>query len=505
MPGSIAARVDRLFVTCFAALVATSFCFVLRAFVIDDWGREFSLSATQKGELLGVGLWPFAISIVLLSFVIDRIGYRVVLWAAVVLHLSGIVVTLLAGGYWSLYLGTFALALGNGAVEAAINPVIATAHRHDKTTWLNMLHAGWPGGLVLGGLLAISLGGDVDWRWKIGLLIVPVVVYSLLLMRQYLPVHERVAAGVSYREMLSEAGFVSALIVASLVVVEMGRVFVWPVWLQVLLIAASTVVYAGYTRSPGRPLFILMLLIMVPLATTELGTDSWITSLLEPQMAGMGFDPGWVLVYTSALMLVLRLFAGPLVHRFSPLGLLAICSGIAAVGLFGMSTAGGATLLVAATVYGIGKSFLWPTSLGFVAEQFPRGGALSINVIAGVGMLAVGIVGSVFLGAVQDRAIGQSLQVHDAAHGTELHAGYFSLERRGLFGHYRSLDEGKVAAADATTRGVVAEVVADSKRVALRYVAVLPLVMLVAYLALIFYFRRRGGYAAVDLPATSPP
>jgi MFS family permease len=505
MQQAVRTTADRLFVTCFAALVATAFCFVLRAFVIDDWGQEFALSATQKGELLGVGLWPFAISIVLLSLVIDRVGYRLVLWFAVACHVLGVLVTLSAGGYWSLYTGTFALALGNGAVEAAINPLIATAYRTDKTTWLNMLHAGWPGGLVLGGVLAIALGGDVDWRWKIGLLIIPVLVYSLLLLRQRLPVHERVAAGISYREMLAEAGFISALIVACLIVVEVGRVFTWPLSLQALLIAGFTAGYAGYARSPGRPLFILMLIIMVPLATTELGTDSWITSLLEPQMAGMGFNPGWVLVYTSALMLVLRLFAGPLVHRFSPLGLLALCSVIAAVGLFGMSRASGAALLVAATVYGVGKSFFWPTSLGFVAEQFPKGGALAINVIAGVGMLAVGIVGSVFLGAVQDRAVGDSLAAHDAANGTQLHASYFTQERRGLFGRYQSLDEARVAAADPTTRTVLAEIVADSKRTALSYVTVLPLLMLVAYVLLIFHFRRRGGYSAVKLPTASPP
>ncbi len=498
---SIVARVDRLFVTCFLALVATSFCFVLRAFVIDDWGREFQLSATQKGELLGVGLWPFAISIVLLGLFIDRLGYRLALWGAVALHLFGIGATLTASGYWSLYVGTFALALGNGAVEAAINPIIATAHRHDKTTWLNMLHAGWPGGLVLGGLLAITLGDAVGWRWKIALLLGPVVIYAVLLLRQALPVHERVSAGVSYRTMLAEAGWISALLVSALVVVEIGRVFLLPVWLQVSLIAAATGVYAAYTRSAGRFLFILLLLVMVPLATTELGTDSWITSLLEPAMSALGLHPGWVLVYTSALMLVLRLSAGPLVHRFSPLGLLAICSAIAAVGLYGLSTVSGAALLIAATVYGLGKSFLWPTSLGLVAEQFPKSGALGINVIAGVGMLAVGILGSVFLGAVQDRAVGEALTRYDQASGTELHARFFTLERRGLFGQYRSLDEAGVAAADAESQASVSHAVAASKREALRSVAVLPLIMLGVYLVLIVWFRGRGGYAAEELPA----
>jgi MFS transporter, DHA2 family, metal-tetracycline-proton antiporter len=494
---------NTLFVTCFAALVATAFCFVLRAFVIDDWGHEFNLSATQKGELLGVGLWPFSISIVLLSLLIDRVGFRAVLWFAVACHLGGTLVLLTANGYWPLYIGTFVLALGNGAVEAAVNPLIATAYRHDKTKWLNMLHAGWPGGLVLGGLLALAQGGGVDWRWKIGLVIVPVIVYSLMLLRQRFPVSERVAAGVSYREMLAEAGYLSALIVASLIVIEIGRVFAWPMGLQIALVAILTGAYAFYTRSPGRPLFIVMLLIMVPLATTELGTDSWITSLLEPEMVGMGLQPGWVLVYTSALMLVLRLFAGPLVHRFSPLGLLALCSAVAAVGLYSLSVATGAAVLLAATLYGVGKSFFWPTSIGFVAEQFPKGGAVTMNVIAGVGMLAVGIVGSVLLGAIQDRSIGEALEAHDAQHGTQLHATFFTNEKTGVFGKYRALDEEKLAQSAEQTRAVVTQVVADSKKLALRSVAVLPLVMLGAYLALMLYFRRQGGYRPVALPTGS--
>src|SRR5687767_15952406 len=115
-----------LFLTCFAALVATAFCFVTRAFVIDAWGHEFNLSATQKGELLGVGLWPFAISIVLLSLLIDRVGFRVALWFAVACHLTCTAVIVFARGYWALYIGTFILSLGNGAVEAAVHPLIAT-------------------------------------------------------------------------------------------------------------------------------------------------------------------------------------------------------------------------------------------------------------------------------------------------------------------------------------------------------------------------------------------
>ena len=163
------AEAKKTFAVCFAALVATSFCFILRAFSIGAWGKEFDLSQTQMGELAGVGLWPFAISIVLLSLIIDKIGFKMTLWFAAACHLLGLILILQANGYWSLYWGTFVLSLGNGAVEAGINPLIAREFRHDKTTWLNRLHAGWPAGFVLGGLLALAIAKiapDMGWRYQ---------------------------------------------------------------------------------------------------------------------------------------------------------------------------------------------------------------------------------------------------------------------------------------------------------------------------------------------------
>src|SRR3569832_1574381 len=164
MPVSAEAR--KTFAVCFASLVATSFCFILRAFSIGAWGKEFDLSQTQMGELAGVGLWPFAISIVLLSLVIARIGFTMTLWLAAVCHVVGLILILQAIGYWSLYWGTFVLSLGNGAVEAGINPLIAREFRHDKTTWLNRLHAGWPAGFVIGGLLAGGCPAGVGGRGR---------------------------------------------------------------------------------------------------------------------------------------------------------------------------------------------------------------------------------------------------------------------------------------------------------------------------------------------------
>ncbi len=161
---------------------------------------------------------------------------------------------------------------------------------------------------------------------------------------------------------------------------EVGRVFGWPTALNLAVIAAATLAFGYYARSLGKPVFIVMLILMIPLATTELGTDSWITSLVEPVMSGFGMAAGWVLVYTALIMTVLRLCAGPIVRHISPLGLLAACSVVAASGLLLLSGAQAAVmLLLAATVFGIGKAFFWPTMLGVVAEQSPRGGALTLN------------------------------------------------------------------------------------------------------------------------------
>lgn len=492
----------RLFALSFAAIVATSFGFVLRAFVIDDWGREFALTETQKGQILGAGLWPFAISIALLSFVIDRVGFRFAFGFALLCHVISAVLTLTATGYGSLYLATFVLSLGNGAVEAAANPLVATLYRRDKTRWLNALHAGWPGGLVAGGVLALVFGPAVDWRMKIGLVLVPVAVYGLLLIGRRFPPSERVSAGVSFRDMLAEAGAMSALLAGGFIVFALAGVFGWSMPMQALLVAAITIGYGLYCRALGRPLFILMLLVMIPLATTELGTDSWITSLMEPEMRVLGLQPGWVLVYTSALMLVLRLSAGPLVHRLQPVGLLAISAALAALGLWSLSVATGAMILVAATLYGIGKAFFWPTSLGFVAEQFPRGGALTLNMVAAVGMLAVGTVGSVLLGNIQDRSTERAIMQHDATRGTRWADMVLSESRSGFMGDYRGLDSSQLAALDPATREAVQSLANESKKRALRTVAVLPVVMLFAYLLLLGWFRLRGGYTPAQLNAT---
>lgn len=484
-----------LFWTCFIALIATSFGFIIRAQIIGDLGVHFNLSETQKGEILGVGLWPFALSIILFSLVIDKIGYGRSLAFAFVCHILSAVITIFATGYQMLYWGTFILALGNGTVEAVINPVVATVYPREKTKWLNILHAGWPGGLVLGGLLALVMGPGADWRWKVGLIFIPAAIYGFMMLRARFPVQERVKAGVPYKVMLQEMGIIGATIVVAIMTAEIGRIFDWTLTVKVVVAAVLIVVYGLYVRSLGRPLFILLLLIMLPLATTELGTDSWITELVTPVMRDLGLQAGWILVYTALIMMILRFLAGPIVHRLSPLGLLAVCSAIAIVGLVTLSRATGILIFVAATIYALGKTFFWPTMLGVAAERFPKGGALTLNAIGGMGMLSVGVIGAVFLGNIQDRQIDRELYRQDPV----VHAKVVTEEKSSVFGRYQPLDRDKVAGLDREEKVMVETIKTSAKKNALLTVAIFPAIMFVCYLALILYFRAKGGYRAEEL------
>jgi len=506
---------------CFIALVTTSFAFITRAFLVnmpDLWPREFGLDRVQSQELFGAGIWPFAISIILFSLIIDRIGYRVAmlisfvcyavyalfaLSAYGVVHADGLAGAELdaardeAFGY--LYWGSLVLGLGNGTVEAFINPVVATMFRREKTKWLNILHAGWPGGLVLGGVLTILLGAEAaqDWRVLVYVIALPAVVYLAILLFVRFPLNERVAAGTSYREMLAEFGVLGAAIAGLLIVKQLGLVFGWPDWLVWTVLAALLVGYGGYCRSAGRPMLVLMCVVMIPLATTELGTDGAITGIMEEPLKAAGQNPLWVLIYTSAIMFVLRFFAGPIVHRLSPLGLLAACAALATAGLFLLSkTESMVAIFAAATLYGIGKTFFWPTSLGVVSEQFPKGGALTLNALGGIGMLTAGIIGGPLIGEMQELSAQQALEreapgVYERVAKTD----------RYFLGEYRAVDAGKLAALPAGEAAQVGEIVKEAKQDALARVTVFPLFMLACYVGMILYFRSRGGYRPVELAA----
>jgi hypothetical protein len=313
------------------------------------------------------------------------------------------------------------------------------------------------------------------------------------------PLNERVQAGVSYKEMLQEVGAAGALLISGLIVFQLGAVFGWSLAVNVSITVLLTILFGMYTRSFGQPLFIILLLIMIPLATTELGTDSWITDLMTPEMSKIGLQAGWVLVYTSAIMFVLRFFAGPIVHKISPLGLLAVCSAIAATGLYLLSFSSGVTILLAATIYGIGKTFFWPTMLGVVAERFPKGGALTLNITGGLGMIAAGVIGAGILGFIQDKSVDAKISDYDRTNNTAIHSTYVTEKKTSLFGDYEGLDQTKLARANPQEQQTITSIRETAKKEALRYIVIFPVVMLASYLLLIFYFKSKGGYKVVVL------
>jgi len=485
----------KLFWTCFVALSTTSFGFILRALTLPQWGNEFNLTNTQIGEIAGVGLWPFAISIVLFSLIIDRVGYKTIMTIGFICHFASAVVTYFASGYWMLFIATFLVAIGNGTVEAVVNPVVATMFPHQKTKWLNILHAAWPGGLVLGGIMALLLGTDTSWKLKMILILLPTVTYGVLMLLRKFPVNERVKAGVSYLEMLKEVGVIGALVVTAFIVFEIGSIFSWPVYVILIVIVILVGYFMFYVRSAGQPVFIVLILLMVPLAITELGTDSWISELMAPEMKHIGIQSGWILVYTSAIMMVLRLFAGPIVHLGSPLTLLSVSSGVACLGLLLFSYSNGVMILVAATLFAFGKAFFWPTMLGVVSERFPKGGALTLNITSGVGMMAAGIVGAVVLGFLQDTSVDKKLASRDQV----LHSTYATQDKKSIFGDYQALDMNKLAAATPEDQEIVGSLQNSAKKEALRVVAIFPIVMMVAYILLIMYFNSNGGYKPLTI------
>jgi len=320
--------------------------------------------------------------------------------------------------------------------------------------------------------------------------------------------------------MLSEFGFGGAFIVGVLLVLQLidffsvgGPLSMGAKGAFVALGAVFAIGFGAYTQSIGRPLLLFLIVIMMPLATTEIGTDGWITAIMEPIMTKQGFHSGWVLVYTSAIMLVLRFFAGPIVHSLSPLGLLGASAGLAIAGLMYLSFAQGIAIIIAATLYGFGKTFFWPTMLGVVSEQCPKGGALTLNAISGIGMLAVGTIGFPYIGVLQTKseqaAIVENAEIQKEIPGLVADGKVVPVMDKSIYEvlKYKSIDEKQLgelieklpAAEQEHVKPELVEIREKSKQRALFDMSYFPIFMLVCYVTLIGYFASKGGYKPVEL------
>ena len=302
MSAASAVRPRRLFLASCISLIATSVAFAVVGAIMLALKEEFTLSNLQIGWIAGAGLWGFAVAQLLFAPFCDTLGMRRLMRLAFVSHLAGAVTLILAGGFTSLFIGALTIALGNGLVEAACNPLVAALYPDDKTVKLNQFHVWFPGGIVIGSVLAYALDriGLDAWQLKIVLIVIPTLVYGWLMLREEFPPTEGVKAGVSMGEM--------------------------------------------FRATFATPLMLLMLACMAITASTELGPNRWITPVLES-----GGIPGiLVLAWISGLMAVLRYKAGFAIHRLSPTGVLLASAAISCVGLLWLSYAETVAMALAA-------------------------------------------------------------------------------------------------------------------------------------------------------------
>jgi MFS family permease len=460
----------------FMAILAAGVGFSIRGGILSDWGTQFGFTQSDLGNITGGGLTGFGVIILLGALIADKIGYGKLMIFAFVMHFLSAVLTLAAtpiynsmlasnptgaraAAYQCLFWGMFLFAIGNGTCEAVVNPLVATLFPKNRTHYLNILHAGWPAGLVAGGLASFFLVGKVRWEIQMSLFLIPVLFYGIMCVGQHFPKSEASVAGVSFGQMLAEF---------------------------------------------AAPLLLLLLFIHALLGYVELGTDSWISNITGNILASR--EKGLLLfVYTSSLMFALRFFAGPIVERISPLGLLFVGATCGAIGLTLLGRAEtGVFVVVAATIYGVGKTFLWPTMLAVASERFPRGGAITIGAMGGIGMLSAGLLGGPGIGYNQDYFASKNLR--EAAPAVYDQYKSPTANRFLVFPEIQGLDGSKVGAVRGKTpeqRSPQETQVHDADlfggRMALKMTAAIPATMAFLYLCIILYFKTRGGYKQVHL------
>lgn len=346
----------QLFVASCLALLVTSLSFGIRAGILNKLGTDFNLTASQLGTISATAFWGFPLAVIIGGFVVDIIGMKRLLELAFFFHLAGILLTIFAGGFWSLFISTLLIGIANGTVEAACNPLVTALYPDNKTTKLNHFHLWFPGGIVIGTLISYYFSKmDISWQIQVATMIIPTLIYGFLFFKLKFPVTERVAAGVSTGEMY---------------------------------------------KSLATPLFFFMIICMFGTAITELFTGQWIDVLLK----SVTDNALLILTISTGVMVIGRGLAEPVVHRLSPQGVLVISAALSAVGLYMLGHSTGNTIFIGALVFGLGVCYFWPTMLGFVAENLPKTGAVGLNLMGGAGMFAVSIY-MMFMGKFYDEKV----------------------------------------------------------------------------------------------------
>ena len=510
----IAPNAKRLLWAGFMAILAAGVGFALRGGIFDNWGAEFGFSATQLGAIGGAGFTGFCFGIIIGGVVCDKIGYAPLVIAAFVLHVLSAVVTFTASGgnaYMMLTAGMFIFALANGTLEAVANPLVATLFPNNRTHYLNILHASWPLGMIIGVCLGWLLDDYLKIHWKIQLAIylIPTVAYGLMFMGQHMPKSEASAKGTSFSDMFKDVGVLGALVVGFLLSLFIAGTFGVSDTVARVISGVLVIVVGVMTKfSFGSLLLFFLFIAHAMVGAVELGTDGWIQNITGNLFTS---EQGKALfLWTSAIMFGLRFCAHWIEKtlKLSPVGLLLVCSLFAVLGLnlaSGMQSFGMA--LFALGIYAVGKTFFWPTMLAVVGDRYPRSGAVAMSIMGGIGMLSAGLIGGPGLGFGKDKFAAEALQTSNPA----VYAQVKAAEPSKFLGVWEAtpIDGKKLAEAKDAKEKTAAHkaiIAADQAgdRATLKADAYIPAAMAVIYLAILLYFKSIGGYRAVRLGESEP-
>jgi MFS family permease len=516
-----APNAKRLLWAGFMAILAAGVGFAIRGGIFDNWGKEYGFTATQLGAIGGAGFSGFCFGIILGGLIVDKIGYGKLVFLALIAHILSAFVTFgastPANAYDFLFWGMFLFAFANGTLEAVANPLVSTLFPNQRTHYLNILHASWPAGMIIGAVIGWVLDDKfaLSWKLQLALYLVPTVLYGLMFLGQKFPQSEAAEKGTSFVSMFKAVGILGAIVACYLLALFFGDIVkvkfpenaanIGYAIGGVLLLTISVI-----TRfSIGSILLFVLFVTHALVGAVELGTDGWIQNITGNLFTS---EQGkFLFIWTSLIMFGLR-FCAHFIEtklKLSPIGLLLACSVIAWIGLnlaSGMQTFGMA--LVALGIYAIGKTFFWPTMLAVVGDRYPQTGAVAMSIMGGIGMLSAGLIGGPGLGYGKDRFAGEELKKADAAlyaeYKAEKPSTFLNLSSTAAYG----LDGTKLAAAKEAKEKTPAQVTvvqADQQgdRRTLKADSFIPLTMAVIYLLLLIYFKAIGGYRPLTVEEAS--
>jgi MFS family permease len=392
---------SRLFTASCFALITTAMAFAIRAGILTELGDKFQLNNVELGWVNSMAFLGFPVATIVGGLLYNLFGPKKLMWAAFICHVAGILLTIFAGGFWTLLVSTFFIGFANGTVEAACNPMISDIYHENKITKLNKFHVWFPGGIVIGSLIAFLMReADMGWQLQLATMLVPTAIYAYLIFGQEFPKSENINTSTTTN--------ISNLL---------------------------------------TPLYLFMIFCMTLTATTELGTQQWVEKLL----GNAGAHPLLVLAMVTGIMAVGRYFAGPVIHKLNPTGVLWGSAILATIGIGLMSIATGPMVYVAAIIFAVGVCYFWPTMIGFTAENVPKTGPLGMSLMGGAGMFATSMWHPVI-------------------------GGWLDTEKAAALAGGKTLEEAELIAGQAT----------------LDNLAVFPAILIVAFGILYFYMKRRA-------------